>query len=615
MPVHFAPQSDLSSAPLNSLLASDEYIAVVDDSPEIVILLSQYLKKQGINVLSASNTAELQTLLETEKIALTVLDIVLPDKNGNEIIEDLVLSYPDLSIIMVTGTTNLEVALDCLRQGADDYLTKPVNINLFRHTVQNALIKRRLTIANRQYQEQLQAAHSRMLFLHQLNLKMNSAYLNAVELNPILQAILVGITSGEGLKFNRAFMALYNEDGTYLEGKLAIGPDSREEAEKVWQSIKKDELQLDDILSAIQKNKISEDKEVNSIVKTLRIPSHDKDHILIFSGHHKKAIQVIDGRTDTIPVSQELLDILGEDSFIVVPLYSPTRSLGVIIADNFVTRSPISSEDIADIELLAGQASLAIEHSHLYEAMISKISELEIVTEELERNKNLLVHTERSAAIGKMAGRLVHEIRNPLTSIGGTSRLLAKKVTDASVSKFLDIISKETAKIEIVLEDLFSVVEEKLSLKSCLLFPLIRQSILTLYTAMKEKNIEYVLDLEGDGPSLLLDEERIRQAFLYLIRDRFEAMAGGGCIKIMADERRNDILIIILDSGATVTPPLPEATKEPPFTVKTYENGAGLTQVDQTIKAHGGSFTVQAVERGGTLALITLPTPKKREKV
>jgi DNA-binding response OmpR family regulator/signal transduction histidine kinase len=614
MPELVAPQADLSPLPLHSLLSSDEYVAIVDDSPEFVILLSHFLKKQGVNVLSASNAAELQNLLETEKIALTILDIVLPDKNGNEIIQDLVHSYPDLSIIMVTGTTDLEVALDCLRKGAADYLTKPVNINLFHHTVQNALIKRRLAIDNRQYQEQLHAAHSRMLFLHHLNLKMNSAYLNTVVLKPLLQGILVGITSGDGLRFNRAFMALYNEDGTYLEGKLAIGPGSREDAEKVWKSIKADELQLDDILSAIQNKKNSEDKEVNTIVQTLRIPAQNRDHILIFSSHHKRAIQVVDGKTDTIPVSQELLDILGEDSFIVVPLYSPTRSLGVIIADNFATRTPISSDDITDLEVFAGQASLAIEHSHLYEAMMSKISELEIVTVELEKNKNLLVHTERSAAIGKMAGRLVHEIRNPLTSIGGTSRLLARKVTDPYISKFLNIISKETAKIETVLEDLFNVVEEELTLNTCSLFPLIRQSVMSLYTAMKEKNIEYVLDFEGNGPSLLLDEKRIRQTFLYLIQDRIETMAGGGCLKITADEKRGTILISIRDSGTTVTQPASKTTKDHNLTAKTYENGTGLTQVDQAVKAHGGSFSVQAVESGGTLALITLPTTEKLDE-
>ncbi len=610
----FSSQTDLSSLPLKKLLFPDEYVAIVDDSPEIVVLLSHYFKKLDLNVLTASSAAELFTLLETEKIALTVLDIGLPDKDGNEIIQDLTHSYPDLSLIMVTGITALETALDCLRQGADDYLTKPVNIDLFHHTVHNALIKRKLVIDNRMYQEQLQKSHSRMLFLHHLNLKMNSAYLNTVELNPILQAILIGITSDDGLNFNRAFMALYNEEGTYLEGKLAVGSASREDAGKVWGSIKADSLQLDDILSAIQDKMIIGDREVNEIVKTLRISARDRNHILISSIRHKKAIQVINGKSGTVSVSQSLIKTLGEDSFIVVPLYSPARSIGVIIVDNFITRSSITPEDITDLEILAGQASLAIEHSHLYEAMVSKISELEIVTEELERNKTLLVNAERSSAISKIVGQLVHDIRNPLTSIGGTSGLLTRKTTDPYILKFLNIISKETAKIESTLKDLFSTVEEeKVTLQTYALFPLIRQSVLAFYTPMKEQGIEYILNLAGNGPSLLLDDKKIRQTFLNLIKYSIETMPDGGNLRIDGSEQSNTVIISFHSSRAR---PPNNSINEKVFssTTTSHTNTIELTQVDRTVRAHGGTFTLQGTGRGETLSLITLPLLPGRDR-
>jgi len=610
----FTSQDEFSSLPFHRLLSHDESIAVVDDSPEIVSLLSHYLQTEGFHVLNAACAAELYALLAKEKIALILLDIGLPDKNGNEIIQDLLESYQDTSVIMVTGTTDLEVALDCLRMGADDYLTKPVNIDLFHHSINNSLKKRRLAIDNRRYQRQLQEAHSHMQFLHHLNLKMNTAYLNTVELDPILQAILVGITSEDGLKFNRAFMALYNEEATYLEGKLAIGPASREDAGKVWESIKVKGLQLDDILAAIQEKQINEDIEVNKIVKTLRIPTTELDHILIFSSRQKKAIRVTDGQADDVSVSKELTDTLGENSFIVVPLYSPTRSLGVIIVDNFITRSLITSENIAALEIFAGEASLAIEHSRLYETMVSKIAELEIVTDQLEKNRSLLVDAERSAAIGQMAAQLAHAIRNPLTSIGGTSRLLARKTTDPYSVKFLNIITKETIKIETTLEDLFSVVEEKqLFLKGCALFPLIRKSVMTFYTAMKENNIKYSLNLEGDGPRLLLDENKMRQAFLHLIRNSIEAMMNGGSLRIKAVKQADRILISFIDSGIDIPPDTLQHVKDPFFTTKTYGNGMGLTLVDRIVNSHGGSFTLQTAPNGGTEALISLPTPKDSE--
>ncbi len=84
-----------------------------------------------------------------------LLDIGLPDRNGNEILKDLVPAHPDLGIIMVTGTTDIEVALDCLRQGADDYLTKPIGLERFNYTVRNVLKKRRMAIDNRIFQQEL----------------------------------------------------------------------------------------------------------------------------------------------------------------------------------------------------------------------------------------------------------------------------------------------------------------------------------------------------------------------------------------------------------------------------------------------------------------------------
>ena len=65
-------------------------------------------------------------LMATENIALVLLDIGLPDQNGIEVLKDIVPAHPDLGIIMVTGTTDIDIALDCLRHGADDYLPKPI---------------------------------------------------------------------------------------------------------------------------------------------------------------------------------------------------------------------------------------------------------------------------------------------------------------------------------------------------------------------------------------------------------------------------------------------------------------------------------------------------------
>jgi signal transduction histidine kinase/DNA-binding response OmpR family regulator len=614
----FLPQDTISTLPASELLFPGEVVVVVDDSPEIVLLLAHYLRHQGFSVLCAGSAKEFYDLLHREKIGLVLLDIGLPDQNGNEILLNIAPAHPDLGIIMVTGTTDIEVALECLRQGADDYLTKPIGVERFNYTIKNTLKKRRLAIDNRRFQQELEITNARMRFLHHLNLKMNTAYLNTVELQGILQAILVGITSEDGLRFNRAFLALFSKDCRYLEGKLAIGPASPEHAGQVWDSIKEKGLHLDDILSTIRNNTITKDVEVNRIIQTLRIATEEEDHVLLHASRMKKSILVQKGRTEGCRVPENLIRLLGESSFVVVPLFSPSKALGVIIVDNFVTGAPISREDINGLEIFASQASLAIEHSHLYAEMAEKIAELELVTQELEKSKDLLVASERATAIGQMSAQLLHSIRNPLTSIGGTSRLLVKKIHDPYIENFLQIITQESSKIEIILEDLFSFVEDtELILGSHPLYSLVRKSLMIFYTTMKNSKIEYVLELDGPGPILLIDENKIRQVFLHLIRNSLEAMPDGGLLRIAATEDDQCITVSITDTGTGIAADTLPRVKDPFFTTKTYGNGIGLALVEQTVQAHGGTFVIQDGPGGGTQATVTLPKispPSKRNQ-
>jgi signal transduction histidine kinase/DNA-binding response OmpR family regulator len=592
-------------ASTQSLLGEDEFIAIVDDSLEIAIILDHYLKREGYSVCRAGNAKEFSHLLATKKIALVLLDIGLPDKDGIEILTDIAPQFPDLGIIMVTGTTDLETALECLRKGADDYLTKPISLEAFNHTVKQTLKKRRLAIDNRAFHKELEATNFRTQFLHQLNLKMNTAYLSTIELDGILHAILVGITSEEGLKFNRAFLALFDDDHYTLQGRLAIGPSCREEAGRVWNDIKQKNLKLNDIISHIKQDCLDSDVEVNRIARSLIIPSDDGDHILIRSCLERKSVLVKEGIGFGRPVSEGLLDILGEKDFIVVPLYSPSQSLGVIIADNFITGKDITDEEIQALEIFASQASLAIEHSHLYQDMTAKISELEMVTQELEKNKDLLVETERYSTLGYMSAQLVHAIRNPITSIGGTARLLTKRTNDPNILKFLNIMTQEAAKIESTLEDLFSYVEESSLQKSRQsLHSLLRKSVMIFYAAMKKAGINYHLDLTAADPYVEIDIRKIRQAFLHLIRNAIEAMPDGGNLRVSTRDEDSTVIVSISDSGSGISEGNLSRVSDPFFTTKTYGTGMGLTLVEQIAKLHEATFSLRHNENGGMTASI-----------
>jgi signal transduction histidine kinase/DNA-binding response OmpR family regulator len=596
------------SLPSKDYLDSGESIVIVDDSKEILLIFTNILTNEGFTVFSATNASDFYRLLKQENIALVLLDIGLPDRDGTEVLTDLVQNHHDLSVIMLTGTTDLKVAMTCLREGADDYLAKPVTLEEFSIAVRKALQKRRLILDNRAYQKQLELTTYRTRFLHQLNLKMNSAYLNSIELDSVLRSILTGITAEEGLKFNRAFLLLFNDDHSKLQGTMGIGPPCKADAERVWDEIKEKDLHLTDILQNVKTSSNRHASELDKIVNSLTVPASDQEHILIQACNRRESIHVRNGTADNQVVTKELLHSLQENNFIITPLFSPNKSQGVIIADNFVTGRAISEDDINSLEIFASQASLAIEHSHLYQGMLNKITELENVTTELEANKDLLIDAERYSALGHMSAQLVHSLRNPITSIGGIARLLAKKTDDDKMLKFLNMMILDSARIESTLDDLFNFVgEEKPDKCKQPIYPLIRKGIMLFYGTMKKQAISYQLNLPSPSPTLFIDGKRIQQMFLHLIRNGVESMVKGGTLSINCTETQNDIIITIGDTGNGIADSNLQRAADPFYTTKTYGTGMGLTLVEKIVEEHEGRFSLERRKGGGMLARTVLP--------
>ncbi len=598
----------------DQLLEDDEVIIVVDDYPDVLNLVRDSLDACGFLAISAGSIAELHQGLNSNNVALALLDIGLPDGDGSDIIPEVKQDFPDMAVIMLTGNTDLQTALSCLRKGADDYVVKPIQIDKLKATIENVLEKRRLSINNRRYQKELEQARFRTQLLHDLAVKMNSAYLGSHELSEVLLAVLVGITAEEGLGFNRAFLALFDEERQLLAGRMAIGLSCRHEAGKVWHEMKQQNLHLQDIITNIRQCSLDEKDEINKTIRKLKVKVTDTNHILIKAAVERRCINVVNGQCD-YSLPKELTELLKENTFVVVPLFSPSRPLGVIIADNLITGQPITDDLIDALEIYSSQASLAIEHSRLYTTMQNKITELEETSNELEKNKDLLVEAERYSAVGQVAAQLVHIIRNPITSIGGTARLLAKRTDNPEWLKFLDVMTRETAKVESTLEDLFNFVDRStLKRESVDLYPLIHKAVLLFHGTMEKKKIDSQLTLPQPNPILKIDKRMIRQAIVHIIRNCIEAMPDGGTLEIIAEPRDDKVALQIRDTGIGLIDSDINKATSPFFTTKIHGAGMGLTLASQIINDHGGTISLSARKERGTKITIILPmhfTPKR----
>jgi C4-dicarboxylate-specific signal transduction histidine kinase len=240
--------------------------------------------------------------------------------------------------------------------------------------------------------------------------------------------------------------------------------------------------------------------------------------------------------------------------------------------------------------------------------MENKIKELETVTYELEKNKDLLIEAERYSAVGHMAAQLAHNIRNPITSIGGTARLLTRKTDDPEWLKFLNMMIQETAKIENTLEDLFSFVELRTPKKEKVaLHPLVSKSLMLYYTVMQKQGIEYQLILPEQSPVLEVDPHLIRQVFVHLIRNAVESMSNGGQLVIEVKPDGEQVHIMVRDSGTGAAEPEPKWATDPFYTTRTVGAGMGLALMTRIVKDHGGVLTHRKRSTGGMEATVTLP--------
>ena len=212
----------------------------------------------------------------------------------------------------------------------------------------------------------------------------------------------------------------------------------------------------------------------------------------------------------------------------------------------------------------------------------------------------MLVEAEKFSALGQMSAQMVHAIRNPVTSIGGISRILTKKINNAATRKYLDAIIKESTRLESILQDLFEFVARKQTSKEMgQLSQLLRKTLILLQSTIAKHRIEVQLQVMENEPQLVLDEQQIRQMLLHLLKNAIEAMPEGGILSIrLSENEKRQIALSIRDTGPGISEAHIKQVTDSFFTTKTYGTGMGLTLVDQVVKAHGGDFDLHVLPVG-----------------
>ncbi len=200
--------------------------------------------------------------------------------------------------------------------------------------------------------------------------EISNAMRTTLKLDEILYIILTGVTAHIGLGFNRALLFLINEKDRIIEGKMGIGPETGEEANRIWNLIEGEKMDLDDLINAYKNTNKTDngfDSSFSKQVQHLKFSTGDTKETLLTLVAQEGMPLHLTKETIANYKDSPVVQFLKNDEMVLIPLKAKDKINGIIVADNFITREPVSKDDIRMLTMLANQAGLAIENSQLYE--------------------------------------------------------------------------------------------------------------------------------------------------------------------------------------------------------------------------------------------------------
>lgn len=231
-----------------------------------------------------------------------------------------------------------------------------------------------------------------------------------------------------------------------------------------------------------------------------------------------------------------------------------------------------------------------------------------------------LVQIEKLSALGRLTANVAHEIRNPLTLVGGFARRMSKKhAVNDSEKKYLDIIISEVARLENILMNVLTFSKETtLKLEQHDIHALFDE-ILAMYADKLRKNNIVLTKKYTAAPELLLDKSQMIGALSNLIANAVDAMPKGGTLTIASrDERYREqpfLNLEITDTGAGIPEDKLGRIFEPFFTTKDLGRGTGLGLpiCKRSIEDHGGFIAIASQPGQGTTFSVHLPRGRTAE--
>jgi len=535
-------------------------ILVVDDEPGIRDLLAWELRGQGHYVVTAADGAEALEEIRRAEFDLIISDVRMPRVGGLEVLRFTKETAPETEVVIATGYAEIEYAIECVRQGAFDFIQKPFHTADLLSTVSRALERRRLRRTAGLYEA-------------------SRAILDGQE--PQRLPELIVRLAMQAMQADDASLMLPDSDGRlYIAHSHSLSPEIRAEVR----------LHLSEGVAgrvaaigepALLPNGIAEDPRFSDL-------------------------------TSTGPIR----------SSIVYPLLAGKRVIGVLSINRFSNRRPFRKPDLERAAILASQILLALENARLIRQVVSseRLASVGLLATSVAHEINnpvasvLANHSlleDQLSAFGRLgplfdSGADGPTLRRTWQPLGGGAFL-------GELQKVVGDLGAGATRIADIVRDLRSLARRDES--KPMMFDLnepIRSALRITGAELRHRAVVRT-DL-GFDVEVLGSPGRLSQVFVNLLVNATQAFAETGNgrpreIVIRSERKGTQVVASVSDNGPGIRPEHLARIFETFFTTKgaTVGTGLGLSISREIAQSHGGDLRVESAFGHGATFILTLP--------
>jgi len=224
--------------------------------------------------------------------------------------------------------------------------------------------------------------------------------------------------------------------------------------------------------------------------------------------------------------------------------------------------------------------------------------------------ENAVIKAEKLAILGQLAAEMVHEIRNPLTAVGGFLQLLQKSLKGTPKEEYIPIMLAELKHVNRLITEFLQLAKPGSSKRTpCSITKIMNEVVMLVESEAAPRKVDIINETSIDSSSISGDDKQLKQVFLNIIKNAFDALSDGGKLFLQTswDMHEGFVRVTIRDTGAGMDEQTVTNLFDPFFTTKESGTGLGMFISKKIIDNHGGRIEIQSEPERGTTVTVLLP--------